>query len=155
LVLPLLVSCAAAPRPAAVPPCAEIPLPAEPDVTPPKAAAPAADLAPDCPAGMVGLPSFCIDQYEAPNERGELPLALETAVDGERWCADRGKRLCYDDEWLRACEGPQGHRFPYGDVYRAGACNDDRPWLVVAWHLLARWPTKSPSRRRLDCSRPT
>jgi formylglycine-generating enzyme required for sulfatase activity len=125
----------------AVAPCAEIPVPEEPVLAVAEAAAPTSDRLPAyCPAGMVALPSSCIDQYEAPNVRGELPLAFETAGDGERWCAERGKRLCYDDEWVRACEGPRGHRYPYGDVYRASACNDDRPWLVVAWNLLARWP---------------
>jgi formylglycine-generating enzyme required for sulfatase activity len=89
---------------------------------------------------MVALPTSCIDEYEAPNSRGELPIAQATAYDGERWCAERGKRLCYDDEWVRACEGPRGHRFPYGDTHKAGACNDDRSWIVVSWDALATWP---------------
>jgi formylglycine-generating enzyme required for sulfatase activity len=81
-----------------------------------------------------------MDRYEAPNVRGEVPLALQTAQDGEAWCASRGKRLCYEDEWVRACQGPRGRRFPYGDVHREGACNDDRPWITVRWKALAKWP---------------
>jgi formylglycine-generating enzyme required for sulfatase activity len=89
---------------------------------------------------MVALPSSCIDSYESPNLRGEMPFAFATAYDGERWCAQHGKRLCYDDEWVRACGGPRSHRFPYGDAHREGACNDDRPWIVVSWGTLAKWP---------------
>jgi formylglycine-generating enzyme len=94
-----------------------------------------------CPPDMIALPSVCIDPYEAPNVRGAFPLAQTTAYEGERWCAARGKRLCYEDEWQRACEGPHGRRFPYGDIHRVGACNDDRPWIVVRWSALATWPS--------------
>jgi sulfatase modifying factor 1 len=89
---------------------------------------------------MVALATFCVDRYEAPNVRGALPLALQTAYDGEAWCATRGKRLCSEDEWVRACEGPHGRRFPYGDVHVASVCNDDRSWLRVSWTALAKWP---------------
>ncbi len=83
---------------------------------------------------------FCVDRYEAPNVRGALPLALQTAYDGEAWCASHGKRLCSEDEWVRACEGPHGRRFPYGDAHVASVCNDDRAWLKVSWKALAKWP---------------
>jgi sulfatase modifying factor 1 len=89
---------------------------------------------------MVALSTFCIDRYEAPNMRGEMPLALQTAYDGEAWCAAHGKRLCTEDEWVRACEGPHRRRFPYGDVHVASACNDDRAWRKVRWNLRAKWP---------------
>jgi formylglycine-generating enzyme required for sulfatase activity len=89
---------------------------------------------------MVPVGAFCIDRYEAPNAKGEYPLALQTAYDGEAWCAARGKRLCTELEWVRACDGGRGRRFPYGDEHRAGACNDDRQWRPVDWKALARWP---------------
>jgi formylglycine-generating enzyme required for sulfatase activity len=89
---------------------------------------------------MVVVANFCIDRYEAPNVEGELPYALKTAYDGEEWCAARGKRLCAEQEWMRACEGSRATRYPYGDVYRARACNDDRPWKEVHWGALAKWP---------------
>jgi formylglycine-generating enzyme required for sulfatase activity len=91
-------------------------------------------------AGDAGLAAFCIDRYEAPNVRGELPFAQQTAYDGEAWCAARAKRLCTQDEWVRACEGSRGRRFPYGDAHRTSACNDDRPWIEVRWKELAKWP---------------
>jgi formylglycine-generating enzyme required for sulfatase activity len=89
---------------------------------------------------MVAVASFCIDRYEAPNVRGELPFALQTAYDGEGWCGARGKRLCDEAEWIRACEGTTHRRFPYGDEHIADACNDDRPWIEVSWKALAKWP---------------
>jgi formylglycine-generating enzyme required for sulfatase activity len=117
-----------------------------------------------CPEDMVAIEGFCIDRYEAPNIRGELPYALMTAYDGEAWCSARGKRLCTQDEWLRACEGPARTprasspppppsesastgeptppppRYPYGDVYRSDRCNDDKGWITVSWKALAKWP---------------
>jgi len=93
-----------------------------------------------CPDDMVPVASFCIDRYEAPNVLGELPYALQTAYDGEAWCSERGKRLCYADEWVRACEGPHGRTYPYGSAYRDDVCNDDHPWIRVKWKALARWP---------------
>jgi formylglycine-generating enzyme required for sulfatase activity len=48
--------------------------------------------------------------------------------------------LCTEAEWVRACEGPGGWRFPYGDEHRASVCNDDRTWRPVDWEALARWP---------------
>lgn len=93
-----------------------------------------------CPDDMVPIGRYCIDRYEAPNTKGELPFALVTAYDGEAWCTERGKRLCTQDEWVRACEGPHGRRFPYGNVHREQACNDDKGWILVHWKALARWP---------------
>ncbi len=136
---------------ATVPPAVEIPvapatvraergpIPTPPPAarTPPPAPPPEVD---GCPADMVAVGRFCIDRYEAPNEKGEVPFALRTAYDGEAWCAARGKRLCREDEWLRACAGPHGRTYPYGNDYRGGTCNDDHPWLGVSWKKLARWP---------------
>ena len=48
----------------------------------------------------------------------------------------RGKRLCSEGEWVRACEGPHGRRFPYGDAHR-------RP----------RATTTAPGFRRLEGAR--
>jgi formylglycine-generating enzyme required for sulfatase activity len=87
--------------------------------------------------------AFCMDVYEAPNVRGALPWVLQTAYEGEAWCEARGKRLCTEDEWLRACEGAEGRRFPYGNEHRPGACNDARSWRPVRWPALAQWPRRA------------
>ena len=112
--------------------------PPPPAVASAKVAPPAAS--PTCPDDMVTLSAFCIDRYEAPNVAGDQPFSLRTASDGEQWCGARGKRLCSEGEWLRACQGPHGWRYPYGNEHRASACNDDRPWIPVSWQALARWP---------------
>jgi len=93
-----------------------------------------------CAEDMVPIGGYCIDRYEAPNRKGELPLALVTAYDGEAWCMERGKRLCTQDEWVRACEGPHGRRYPYVNDYREDVCNDDKGWILVHWKALAKWP---------------
>ncbi|MEI9949615.1 MAG: SUMF1/EgtB/PvdO family nonheme iron enzyme [Pseudomonadota bacterium] len=38
-------------------------------------------------------------------------------------CRNAGKRLCSLDEWLLACRGEGGHKYPYGDHYEEGRCN--------------------------------
>jgi sulfatase modifying factor 1 len=130
----------AAPAPVPSPPVVYVPrlVPPAPTAPVPPAVPPLADNG--CPADMVAVGAVCVDRYEAPNEKGELPYALQTAYDGEAWCAERGKRLCSEDEWVRACTGPHGRPFPYGSTYKEGACNDDKGWLLVRWKMLGRWP---------------
>jgi sulfatase modifying factor 1 len=38
-------------------------------------------------------------------------------------CRNAGKRLCTLEEWVFACRGEGGHKFPYGDHYEEGRCN--------------------------------
>jgi formylglycine-generating enzyme required for sulfatase activity len=95
-----------------------------------------------CPPDTVAVGAFCIDRYEAPNLAGEQPFFMTTAYDGEKWCAERGKRLCTEEEWVRACEGPGGRRYPYGSEHRAAVCNDERRWIPVRWEALAQWPAE-------------
>lgn len=38
-------------------------------------------------------------------------------------CESVGKRLCTDEEWVQACRGPQGLRYPYGAIYDGAKCN--------------------------------
>ena len=61
-------------------------------------------------------------------------------VEAEAWCAARGKRLCYDDEWLMTCIGPEGWKYPYGDTHIPGVCNDDKLWLTYIQEKLNGWP---------------
>jgi formylglycine-generating enzyme len=41
----------------------------------------------------------------------------------KRACENAGKRLCSEDEWVRACRGEEDRDFPYGDSYEQGTCN--------------------------------
>jgi formylglycine-generating enzyme required for sulfatase activity len=66
---------------------------------------------------------------------------MQTAVDGDAWCRARGKRLCSEAEWVRACQGPAQRPFPYGGVYERGRCDDDKTWKAPDWTVLAGWPS--------------
>lgn len=54
---------------------------------------------------------------------GVVPQGYMTQLLAKRACANAGKRLCTKDEWVTACKGEKQTRFPYGDKYRAFACN--------------------------------
>jgi formylglycine-generating enzyme required for sulfatase activity len=92
---------------------------------------------------MAFVETFCLDQYEAPNQPGADPLVMQSALDGEAWCAGIGKRLCTEDEWVKACEGPQASTYPYGDTHVASQCNDDKQWKVVNESALNTWPSQT------------
>lgn len=100
-------------------------------------------LDPGCPAGMVQIDTFCIDAFEASladaspfhpptgtpravSLRGAVPQAHISQVQAAAACSAAGKRLCTDDEWLRACRGPGDTQYPYGPTRMPGVCNDAR-----------------------------
>ena len=93
-----------------------------------------------CPLDMVHVGDSCIDRYEAPNRAGALPLVMFHFVEAESWCVARGKRLCFDDEWTRACGGDGGRAYPYGDKHVAGVCTDDKTWKTFDQKALNGWP---------------
>jgi formylglycine-generating enzyme len=72
---------------------------------------------------------FCIDRYEWPNRKGELPLVLVQWTEAKKHCASAGKRLCDEAEWLLACEGEDMLPYVYGYVRDAGKCQIDRPYV--------------------------
>jgi sulfatase modifying factor 1 len=106
---------------------------------------------------MVDVGIACIDRFEAPNVAGERPLLMRSALDGDVWCRERDKRLCDEDEWSRACEGPLGRPFPYGQEYRQGVCNDVGRFRAPRWKVLGTWPSAEASAEvsRLDQSEPS
>jgi len=103
-----------------------------------------------CPAGMIAVTTFCVDKYEATLIRmdtgeawcpfdnpgttpmiavsvaGAVPQAYISQIEAGDACTNAGKRLCTDDEWLRACQGPNGTTYPYGNTDELGVCNDHR-----------------------------
>ena len=106
-----------------------------------------------CPAGMTPVADFCIDRFEASllevrvdgtttpwspflnpgarrvravSLRGGVPQGYISDDQAAAACAEAGKRLCTDAEWLRACRGAAGHTYPYGDRRMPGLCNDAR-----------------------------
>lgn len=67
--------------------------------------------------------SYCVDIYEYPNQRGREPVTGYTWARAKKACEGIGKRLCSEEEWERACKGPGGVKFPFGNAYDAGVCN--------------------------------
>lgn len=63
------------------------------------------------------------------------PARYVTFAAAKSACAAKGKRLCKSNEWTRACGGPSGLAYPYGNAYEAGRCNtangiSGSPWAV-------------------------
>ncbi len=107
---------------------------------------------------MVRVPDteVCVDRYPLPNEEGEFPWTMLSGLpevldvergevwDAEALCADRGKRVCRLEEWVGACLGPDGSRYPWGDelgFYVPGAgrqlpCNGDHEYIGLDERLV-------------------
>lgn len=107
-----------------------------------------------CPSGMLRIDTFCVDRFEASlrlvhadgstsgwspywhpvpglryravSLRGGVPQGYVSGTQAAAACAEAGKRLCSDTEWLRACQGPTRTTYPYGNTRRDGVCNDAR-----------------------------
>jgi sulfatase modifying factor 1 len=92
-----------------------------------------------CPQDMVYIEKYhyCIDQYEAPNQKGAYPFYAQTAYRAVEYCHSQDKELCNQDRWVIACRGPRLKLYPYGNSYRRGVCNDDKyGWVKVPWETM-------------------
>ncbi|HYQ27969.1 MAG TPA: SUMF1/EgtB/PvdO family nonheme iron enzyme [Polyangiaceae bacterium] len=76
----------------------------------------------EMPGEQVILKGYYIDVFPYPNEEGAIPLTNVSQVAASALCDQRGKRLCSELEWERACKGPNNHRYEYGENYRAERC---------------------------------
>lgn len=108
-----------------------------------------------CPRGMAPIPGgrSCVDRWEAhvvevlddgtihswspyfnpgaikvrarsaPNA---VPQGYISQVQAAQACAEAGKRMCTDVEWVAACKGSQKTQWPYGNTEKPTACNDRR-----------------------------
>jgi hypothetical protein len=106
-----------------------------------------------CLAGMARVDTFCIDRFEASlaevlpgnvlapwspyltsgatavralSVRHATPQGYVDQPTADAACQGSGKRLCSDTEWLRACQGPSGWTYPWGNDAQPGRCNDER-----------------------------
>lgn len=68
---------------------------------------------------------FCIDIYEYPNKKDSVPMYNVTYYEASALCKKQNKRLCSEDEWEKACKGPNFYKFPYGNNWDANACNTE------------------------------
>lgn len=71
---------------------------------------------------------FCMDRYEWPNRKGELPSLLISWTHAREACEAIGKRLCTEDEYNFGCEGEAMLPYTYGYVRDPSKCNIDRPY---------------------------
>lgn len=71
---------------------------------------------------------YCMDRYEYPNKKGELPALLISWTEAKKTCESIGKRLCTEDEFNFACEGEAMLPYTYGYVRDTAKCNIDKPY---------------------------
>ena len=71
----------------------------------------------------VFVQSFCMDRYEFPNVVGALPRTDITFGEAKQLCQSKGKRLCSELEWEKACKGKESMKYPYGNAWNPSACN--------------------------------
>jgi len=103
---------------------------------------------------------FCIDRFEWPNQEGAKPLTLVSWQEANQLCADAGKRLCGEEEWTLACEGPEMLPYVLGYERPVGACAIDLAYREPKRALLPhaaclRDPACSRELERLDQRRPS
>ncbi|MCK6547121.1 protein kinase [Myxococcota bacterium] len=76
----------------------------------------------DLPYASVDVKAFCVDYYEFPNGRDRVPNENVSFKTAQQSCKAKNKRLCTEAEWEKACKGPSGSRFPYGNQWDPTAC---------------------------------
>jgi formylglycine-generating enzyme required for sulfatase activity len=72
---------------------------------------------------------FCIDTFEYPNAKGELPVVMKDLREAQHLCAAKGKRLCTESEWTTACEGKSFKPYPYGFTKDDTTCRGDEKYI--------------------------
>ncbi len=83
---------------------------------------PGRDPAVEADLPRVQLPAFTIDALPYPNDPATAPATGLTREAAERACSERGRRLCSELEWERACKGPGGTMFPGGAAWGGAQC---------------------------------
>jgi len=68
--------------------------------------------------------NVCIDKFEWPNKRGEIPTNFVSQYSATDSCASVGKRLCTASEWKEA-SGSKINKYPYGKNYSRRKCNTE------------------------------
>ena len=81
---------------------------------------------------------FCMDRYEWPNQKGQLPRTLTSWPEARELCADVGKRLCSVHEFNFACEGESMKPHVYGQRRDDSICNFDREYRKRTYNY-ERW----------------
>ncbi|AFE10386.1 protein kinase [Corallococcus coralloides DSM 2259] len=98
----------------------------------------------EMPMASIPVNSFCVDEYEFPNQAGRKPRVSATWLDAKAACEGLGKRLCSEEEWEKACKGPGNARFSSGNEQVQTACNTGTTDAAAA-------PTLAPSGALQSC----
>ncbi len=92
--------------------------------------------------GRADLPGYWIDELPFVNPRLNDPYAPPltgmTFTQAEQLCAKFNKRLCTEDEWEKACKGPENLIFSYGDSWDPEAC--PKPGFFEGGYRLSDFP---------------
>ena len=78
------------------------------------------------PLAVPAPPDFELSEDFEPraeSHEGVTPNGYLSGDIADLACRNAGKRLCTEQEWVLACRGEGGHKFPYGDHYEEGRCN--------------------------------
>ena len=75
---------------------------------------------PGTPAFKLVSYRFCIDRYEYPNKKGEMPQGELTWEKAAELARSAGKRLPTLNEWRVACGGKDLVSYPWGGSYKPG-----------------------------------
>lgn len=70
----------------------------------------------------VAMKGFYIDALPYPDETGAIPTSNVSRDEAEQMCAAKGKRLCTELEWERACKGASNSTYEYGNDYAQEKC---------------------------------
>jgi formylglycine-generating enzyme required for sulfatase activity len=85
------------------------------------------DPATEADGNAVEMTAFDIDALPYPNDPAQPPRTGVTRDEAQRLCSARGRRLCREIEWERACKGPNETIFPNGDEWDAARCSGENP----------------------------
>jgi hypothetical protein len=90
----------------------------------------------ELPGTRVEMGAFYIDLLPYPDEAGAIATTNVTRDEAAALCVGKGKRLCTELEWERACKGAANTTYEDGDDFRASTCG-----LGTAADLAAKRPT--------------
>jgi formylglycine-generating enzyme required for sulfatase activity len=76
----------------------------------------------ELPGVKFEMNAFDIDQHPYPNQAGARPRTGVTREEAQKLCTARGRRLCTELEWERACKGPKNTMYEYGNRFDAKKC---------------------------------
>jgi formylglycine-generating enzyme required for sulfatase activity len=82
----------------------------------------------------IQMGEFTMDAYPYPNDPSKPPMVNISRDQAETLCKSRGRRLCTELEWERACKGPGNTTYPYGDSFMANRCKGDISFLRQVSH---------------------